>query len=175
MNLPNLNRDEAALLDGAIEGACVALAKDGEVLPLLLTMNGENELACMPLNGAPKGAVSGIIGQIKDIYPVVFICEAWLTHVEAKPDSAIGRAVREGVANAVIPAPKDNPDRQEAVMVQFFHHQRHIVLTAIMTRAAQGSPELGEWRVIDNSDPDARIHATNFSEPGARLAAGDIE
>ena len=175
MNLPNLNRNETALVDAATEGARIALAKDGEVLPVLLIMNEQAELACMPLNGAPKNVVSEIIVNIKYIHPVVFICEAWLTHLEAKPDSAIARAVREGVTDAVIPAPKYDPNRQEAVMVQFFHHARHIVLTAIMTRPAQGPPELGEWRTIDNHDPEARIHATSFSGPDARLASGDIE
>ena len=173
MKINNLSPADSVFLIHALDIARYEFVRNGEVAPHLYIANphGRQPLR-VPLGGAPKHLASAIINEGKDSFPIILVTEAWVTKQTVKPDSALAKAIKEDPSSALILEPRTDPDRTEAVLVQFFSKERHIMCNAEIRRPQQGAPTLGEWVVADNAETIMR--RANFSPPGARLASGNV-
>lgn len=172
MKFNNLNAEYVVFIERVLAAVVLEFNLGAEVEPCLVGLTPEGALSRLPIKGAPKDLIGQAISFIKDESPIIFVTEAWISHVSAKPDSAIGKAMKEDPDNVLLLEPRTDPNRIEAVMVQFFSKERHIFCTAEIQRHAQEAPTLGEWKVLDNAE--SKIHRHNFSPPGARLASGIV-
>lgn len=143
-----------------------------EIAPMIAVLRGDGELGVIPLEGLPKGAANRAINTLRNEAPLVFICEAWTSRISTKPDSAIAAAVRAGDM-AVIPEPRLQPDRKEAVMVQYFHHARRIMASAAITRPNTGPAVLEPWQFTDCNAGE--FYSTSFGPSDARLTSGIVK
>lgn len=173
-----LTNHEQTLLDAALEITKLEFAEEGQMHPLLLALRDDGQLGVAPMTGLTKSAVSQLVNQTKQLAPCVLIVEAWLSHVTQEKSPAIFNAAKDGDTSLIMP-PRVDPARKEVVMLQFFHHDRHIMMRAEIIRPKEGKPTLGAWGDrIDNADTSegaGTCRSMSFENPeNARLTSGDV-
>jgi len=116
-----------------LNGAQENFLHQGSVAPMLLAVRGDDTmmfLPCAPLM-ENKDKLAEIIEDARLHLPLVaFVTESWMVRGKGK-DLSI--------------QPKDNPEREEVVMVVFYKEMEAKVVLAKICRPVGCSPHLGEW------------------------------
>jgi len=162
-----------ALLDGAMDAARQCFEQDSVNHPVLLFAKGSDSSG-LSATGLTKVQLSDVINTLlNNGFAVVFVHEAWL----GKVPQSVGQAIIAG-DDAVEIAPRDQPDRQEAVVVRLYvmegDKERIVQAAGMIERPKEGKPLLGEWRLLDSATPGMGFRPRTYGSPDARLASGNI-
>lgn len=163
---------EQKLIDTLKQCARRDFEANGSACPFFVAIRGDGKMKGTSLLGAPFELAQRLVEEIKNLTPCAFVNEVW--HSTINNDKAATFAAGD---EAILMPPRAALDRKEAVMIQFFHKDRHIFIVAFITRPKEGKPTLGEWQPgYDNTESGTKIKNLDFEPDRPKFfASGDVQ
>lgn len=153
----DLDYDTRLILENTMNTATKVFNRDGAANPLLILVNSHKIVPIPDMSPDTKRQLGVVLGVISEREPVILVTEAWMTMPRRMPDGGIDNQL----------APRLDPQRQEAIMVQLLDKDRRIVFRSSINRTISGPVFAGEWEFIaDTAAKDCHMVGCNFDEPG---------
>lgn len=134
---PTLEEETVRIIEGAMAGSKYFFQEEGEVPSVIIGYTGQGEPRPYPAihrNAAEKQIVWAFLRFVRRTHPItVMVTEAWISMLHGKdvdPEHYI--------------PPSQDPNRLEAVLITVWERDRHLMISAPITRNPN---RLGEFKV----------------------------